>query len=625
MIVPKISSAFFSLTVPLIAWLASSCGGGAVVDPPCASTSQCPPGAVCVAAKCVQGAFNPDNTCRTDVDCPGGKICRKAVCVDRNSVDKDGGLIEDIEDLPPPPDGAMRCGEAICSFLNAEPQCIANICRMGPCLPDHYDVNKDARDGCEIKCSFVPAPNDPCDGKDNNCDGRIDEDTDLRRDPKNCGECGKVCPGGANSQSQCRGGICTLLCNPGYFNNDGKLENGCEAEVCEQANNGVELCNGIDDDCDAKTADGSGDRELGQSCNVPDQGGECSSGKITCVSGKLMCRSALTDVKEQCDGRDNNCNGVVDDNAAGCLPGQICSGGRCLGAPSPDAGATDTGGGDGGTCKPDCTGKECGPNGCGGFCGACINGETCNAAGECVFNGCTPNCTGKTCGDNGCGGACGDCDASKTCSKGLCVTAGCTPKCEGRECGSDGCGGRCGACPAGKACDLGTRKCIDFSCTPDCTGKKCGSDNCSGTCGSCAAGQNCVSGNCVTGGGGGCTPNCAGKVCGSDGCGDVCGNCPAGQLCDTAGKCIPAAGGGCTRHEDCPKFQACDTAGKCISGGLNAACKSDDECYKLAFGCNTNGAKPGTCFKRCAGKADCPADEQCRPLPDRGDAITFCW
>jgi hypothetical protein len=49
----------------------------------------------------------------------------------------------------------------------------------------------------------------------------------------------------------------------------------------------------------------------------------------------------------------------------------------------------------------------------------CGTGETCDAAGQCVS--CTPDCTGLECGDDGCGGSCGDCQPDETCSAaGIC-------------------------------------------------------------------------------------------------------------------------------------------------------------------------------------------------------------
>ena len=77
-----------------------------------------------------------------------------------------------------------------------------------------------------------------------------------------------------------------------------------------------------------------------------------------------------------------------------------------------------------GTCAQccmdsDCTGQKC----CSGTCSQCCadsdcpSGQTCQN-GQCV---CTPNCTGKTCGDDGCGGSCGSCPSGQTCVSGQCM------------------------------------------------------------------------------------------------------------------------------------------------------------------------------------------------------------
>ena len=72
-------------------------------------------------------------------------------------------------------------------------------------------------------------------------------------------------------------------------------------------------------------------------------------------------------------------------------------------------------------CTPNCDGKECGDDGCGGVCGTCQEGETCNDNGSCVSE-CVPNCDGKECGDDGCGDVCGICnsgnDVMSTCNSG---------------------------------------------------------------------------------------------------------------------------------------------------------------------------------------------------------------
>ncbi len=69
---------------------------------------------------------------------------------------------------------------------------------------------------------------------------------------------------------------------------------------------------------------------------------------------------------------------------------------------------------------------------------------------------CVPDCAGKVCGPNGCGGSCGTCQANEVCQGGACL---CVPNCASRECGPDGCGGTCKpGCAAGVPC-LDTGKC----------------------------------------------------------------------------------------------------------------------------------------------------------------------
>ena len=111
-----------------------------------------------------------------------------------------------------------------------------------------------------------------------------------------------------------------------------------------------------------------------------------------------------------------------------------------------------------GPCLPDCTGKVCGSNGCGGSCGSCpVEAPLC-AAGECRPV-CLPDCEDKVCGADGCGGSCGSCPPEVP----LCVGGTCRPTClpvcegEGQACGSDGCGGSCGTC-------AGTTPCVDGKC-----------------------------------------------------------------------------------------------------------------------------------------------------------------
>lgn len=102
-------------------------------------------------------------------------------------------------------------------------------------------------------------------------------------------------------------------------------------------------------------------------------------------------------------------------------------------------------------CAPQCSGKSCGDDGCGGSCGMCEPGTKCGASGTCEQ--CAADCTERTCGPDGCGGSCGDCDDGFMCTPdGLCA-AGATADSDEPAAGSNG---GCSAAPAGAANLLAT-------------------------------------------------------------------------------------------------------------------------------------------------------------------------
>ncbi len=114
-------------------------------------------------------------------------------------------------------------------------------------------------------------------------------------------------------------------------------------------------------------------------------------------------------------------------------------------------------------------------NGCGKNieCGKCGDDDICNAKGQCLTPSphnpppmsCQPNCQGKMCGDDGCGGSCGGCNLDQNCENNQCILK-CQPACTGKCNGaSDGCGGTCNAQCAddevcyNKHCQKGTDTC----------------------------------------------------------------------------------------------------------------------------------------------------------------------
>jgi YVTN family beta-propeller protein len=119
---------------------------------------------------------------------------------------------------------------------------------------------------------------------------------------------------------------------------------------------------------------GIADTEAGQACTTG-QPGICSSGTTLCAGGSASCVQNQQPSAEVCDGLDNNCNGLVDDNLSGL--GQTCtvSGqlGLCrLGTTACMAGA------------PSCVQTtQASPEVCNGF------DNDCNGV---VDNGCAPVC-----------------------------------------------------------------------------------------------------------------------------------------------------------------------------------------------------------------------------------------
>ena len=79
---------------------------------------------------------------------------------------------------------------------------------------------------------------------------------------------------------------------------------------------GPELCGGGDEDCDPDTLDGSDETAFGEPCDGGDAD-DCAEGTMQCFGAELRCSDTSDDNLEVCNGLDDDCDGVIDEDA-GC-------------------------------------------------------------------------------------------------------------------------------------------------------------------------------------------------------------------------------------------------------------------------------------------------------------------
>src|SRR5262249_12543938 len=138
-----------------------------------------------------------------------------------------------IDEGAPTQSDVNNCGacEKPCIFSNAEAiACENGVCKIKSCLSGFADNPKTPEQDCDYACTKTNGGVEICDGKDNDCNGQIDDGVDTAKDPSNCGGCGVSCAGKIpNAQPSCTDGACVFsgTCLPGFLDKDQLASNGC--------------------------------------------------------------------------------------------------------------------------------------------------------------------------------------------------------------------------------------------------------------------------------------------------------------------------------------------------------------------------------------------------------------